>query len=97
MRIAFHLDGSVVPAGATEATIQVFRNGIPIANCTGAPQAIPDPCVSQRALVADDVELTVLSSHASVWNFGTADSVLEAFGPPVSRGENSVKAGQAIP
>jgi len=72
LSITFQLDRSIVPLGQTEQTIQVFRDGVAIAACTGAPSADPDPCVSDRTISGtDDVAITVLSSHASVWNFGT--------------------------
>lgn len=70
--ITFRLDASLVPPGDDENTLQVFRNGVLVADCSG-PDGIasPDPCVARRSLLADgDVELEVLSSHASAWNFG---------------------------
>jgi len=70
--INFQLDASVIPAGENESTILIFRGGTVVSECTGAPSAIPDPCVSHRALIEGDVVLTVLSSSASYWNFATA-------------------------
>jgi hypothetical protein len=73
LSITFHLDPSIVPDGQTEQTIQVFRDGTAIAACTGAPNADPDPCVSDREISdTGEIAITVLSSHASVWNFGTS-------------------------
>jgi len=70
----FLLDASVLPAGVDENTIEVFRNGMPIADCdSGAgTSATPDPCVGARAATASGIELTIRTSHASVWNFGQA-------------------------
>ena len=71
LRLVFTIDGSLAP---TVSDVQIFRNGVVAADCTGAPSAAPDPCVSERALVpgTDDVRLTVLTSAASRWNFGYA-------------------------
>ena len=73
----FRIDTSRVPAGEDENSIQIFKDGGPslIQNCTGAPQAIPDPCVSGRELLGDgNIQLTILTSSASVWNFGVAQA-----------------------
>ena len=70
--IAFTLDSSLVPAGADENTIHLFKDGVQVPPCTGAPGAAsPDPCVSNRDLLPDgDIEITVLTSTASSWNLG---------------------------
>ena len=70
--IAFTLDSSLVPAGADENTIHLFKGGVQVPPCTGAPGAAsPDPCVSNRDLLPDgDIEITVLTSTASSWNLG---------------------------
>ena len=46
-----------------------------VQDCTGTSGvAEPDPCVLSRELLADgDVKFTVLTSHASAWNFGVDD------------------------
>jgi hypothetical protein len=72
LTLRFTLDSSVIPAGQDESTIVVLRDGVRIAPCTGAGLG-PDPCVSDRKRLPDgDVELEVLSSHASRWNFAVA-------------------------
>jgi hypothetical protein len=72
LSITFHLDASIIPPGENEHTIQLFRDGVPIADCTGAPSAAPDPCVASRVTsTGDDIAITVLTSHASIWTFGT--------------------------
>jgi hypothetical protein len=70
----FRLDSTAIPSGDTAATIQVFRNGVPVADCTGSPGiASPDPCVDLRETLADgDIQLTVLTSAASLWELGVA-------------------------
>ena len=74
--IDFRLDASLVPPGADETTVQVFRNGTPLADCdSGAGStAAPDPCVAIRAATADGVEFTVRTSQASTWSFGVVDA-----------------------
>ena len=73
LQLSFFVDVSVLPAGESAATLQVFRDGVPIAGCSGpAGEASPDPCVSARSSDGvGDVTITVLSSHASRWNLGT--------------------------
>jgi uncharacterized delta-60 repeat protein len=75
LRFVFRLDASLIPAGDDKDTIEVFRNGVLVQDCDGSANvASPDPCVLQRnALENGDVEFTVLTSHASHWNFGVAD------------------------
>ena len=66
--VRFRLDASIVPPGANENTVQVFRNGTQVVSCT-VPDgtANPDPCVSARIRHADlDVEVVVLTSAASL-------------------------------
>jgi uncharacterized delta-60 repeat protein/uncharacterized repeat protein (TIGR01451 family) len=73
LELVFRIDASVVPSGEDESTIQLFRDGVLVPPCTGGPaEALPDPCVSGRARVGDDVEITVLSSAASDWTLGVA-------------------------
>jgi parallel beta-helix repeat protein len=69
--LVFRLDASLLPPGVDASTLQVFKNGVQVLNCTGAPgTASPDPCISSRVTLGDDAELTVLTSTASRWNFG---------------------------
>jgi cysteine-rich repeat protein len=80
--VTFRIDSSRIPAGEDETTLQMFKDGVPVPTCTGTPGlADPDPCVSNRALLSDgDVELTVLTSTASIWNFGVASVVARVSG-----------------
>lgn len=73
--IVFELIAEQVPAGATADTIQIFRNGStdPVLECKGIGVLARDPCVSLReTLVNGNVRITVLSSTASVWDFGVS-------------------------
>ena len=73
--LVFRIDASRIPPDKDQNSLQVLRDGKPVKNCTGPPGiAFEDPCVSLRALLGDgDVQLTVLSSHASAWNIGVGD------------------------
>jgi len=71
LRLRFVLDASVAGPGGAPA-LAVFRNGVEVGACTGAPQAVPDPCVASRQSLPDgDAELVILTSRASEWRFGT--------------------------
>jgi len=72
--MVFRLDSSIVPSGQNAQTIQIFKNGVLVPACSGsAGVASPDPCVSQRSKIAgNDVEITILTSTASAWNFGVS-------------------------
>ncbi len=80
--IQFELDQSTL-GSATAATLQIFRNGVVIPDCPGATQAVPDdPCVSDRTILGNgNVRITILTSHASHWNFGT---IVDATPPDTS-------------
>ena len=70
--IIFRLDASILPPGTGPEDIEIFRNGVFVPDCTGAPGvASPDPCVASRVLQDDDgdVEITIRTSSASDWNF----------------------------
>ena len=75
--LVFRIDALSIPAGENENTIEMLKDGVLVAACTGDPNtAAPDPCVSNRALLADgDVEITVLTSTVSSWNFGLSIAV----------------------
>ncbi len=66
--LVFSLDASALPPGAEIATLEVLRNGVAVADCTGGPSlASPDPCVLERIAMGDGVQITVLTSRASSW------------------------------
>ncbi len=90
LSLTFTLDGSIL-GGVAPSRVQIFRDGVPIADCTGpSGQASPDPCVASRAPTADGgVVATVLSSHASSWNFGLATAPVASAGGPYSSNEGA--------
>ena len=53
-------------------TVKLFRNGVIVGECTGAPGvAAPDPCVATRQTLMDgDIQLTARTSSASIWSAG---------------------------
>jgi hypothetical protein len=68
--VTFEIHSSLVPVGGI-GSVQVFKNGVLVADCTGAPQAIPDPCVLSRILLGNgNGRITILTSAASAWNLG---------------------------
>jgi LPXTG-motif cell wall-anchored protein len=90
LKLEFRLDGSLLQ-GRDETGVVVLRNGVTVPACTGAPQAIPDACVSSRARSGDDVVLIVLTSQASTWNFA-----LSAAGTPAGSG-TTVTSSSPLP
>jgi hypothetical protein len=72
VRMEFVIDASQV-GGRAPGEFGIRKNGIAVADCTGAPQAIPNPCVESRTLLGDgDVRVTVLTVTGSTWDlFGT--------------------------
>jgi hypothetical protein len=90
LQFTFELDASVL-GGATAQSLEIFRNGGVVSGCVGPPGvASPDPCVSSRVTLPDgNVQITVLSSGASVWNFGQGPAgfhVTTTLLPPATRG-----------
>jgi hypothetical protein len=80
----FEFDATI-PSGA----LTVFRNGVAVANCTGAPSAVPNPCVESVTTDVDgDKVIRVLTTHASLWNFGIAE-VQDADGDGVADDEDN--------
>ncbi len=85
-------------------SITVFKDGVPVPACTDVQSsaAAPDPCVLSRVDQSGGVEITVLSSTASVWTFAVPETPLfdfAGFFAPVNNLPlvNTVKAGRAIP
>ena len=51
----------------------MFRNGLPVADCSDAVQAAPDPCVAARGFVtgtSGDVFVTARTTQFSTWSVG---------------------------
>lgn len=90
LTLVFTIDATLLASAEpdlTAADVTVFRDGVPVAACTttGAT-ATPDPCVSLRETLAGgadagDARVTILTGHASSWNFGSAP-VLAVPGAP---------------
>jgi hypothetical protein len=79
--ITFRIDCSrFYPAACDDVTrdgVEIFRNARlapdPISACNSDDEpgrVAPNPCIEGRAIVDDDVTITVLTSAASEWNFG---------------------------
>lgn len=70
--VTFELHETIVPASGT---ITVFRNGAVVPACTAASGvASPDPCVASSTLLENgNLRVVVLTSEASLWNFGVAE------------------------
>ena len=85
-------------AGADPASIEVFRDGAAAGNCPGSTTASPDPCVSSRTVLGSgNVQFTVLSSHASAWNFGQRVVPLIPFSGYSLPASKSTNAGATVP
>ena len=72
LEITFVIDAIQFPAGEDATTINVFKDGVPVAGCAVLPPSPiePDPCISARTTLAGgDGQITVLTSTASVWSF----------------------------
>ena len=75
LRITFTVDR---PAAPLSGEVVVFRDGTPIDHeCDASGDPNPDPCVQSSGPIdpddpQSDIEVVVLSSHASVWNLGYA-------------------------
>jgi hypothetical protein len=103
LQIVFHIHKSLLPEGVDETNLAIFRNGSPLGPCTGAPgTADPDPCVADRDGTADSVDITVLTSQASDWNFGVLEPpAFTGFSPPLHPADdptllNTVKRGSSV-
>ena len=99
--ITFEIHSSFIPAGQTAATIQVFRNGTLVPSCANPAiqEANPDPCVWQRQAMANgNVRIAVLTSQASVWNFGFhLPFAFDGFFAPLAGQRSEARAGSTIP
>jgi hypothetical protein len=84
IKLDFTLDASQIPAGTDPSSITVTRNGTPAANCAAIDgTASPDPCVESRSATVDGgVEIVVLTTHCSTWNFAAP----EPQQPPATNG-----------
>lgn len=70
LQLNFSFANSLLPPGVDETNLMIRRNGVVLPECTGAPAAIPNPCVSARSAIPGGVQVTALTSAASEWSFG---------------------------
>lgn len=91
LQLSFAFDDASLPAGSDPSQVTVFRDGVAVPACASpsATTADPDPCVASSNTAAGVTTVTVLSSHASTWTFGTRDQTA----PSVKRVK--VAAGRA--
>jgi hypothetical protein len=98
--LRFTVDASAL-AGVAPADVQVFRDGLTLADCTDPTAAIPDgACVASRSPGPDgDAITTVRTDHFSKWNVGRVVYNAGSFLEPVDNLPvvNSGKAGSSIP
>jgi len=70
--------GTLTANGLTADTATVLRNGVPIPACSpndGTVSHGDDPCVTSRTTDGNgNAVITILSSHASIWNSGKRDT-----------------------
>jgi Ca2+-binding RTX toxin-like protein len=68
--VTFGLDASLLGSTSPD-DVQVFRDGVPVGDCTHVSSAVPDPCVADRSAGAGgDALVTVRTTQFSDWNFG---------------------------
>jgi virginiamycin B lyase len=99
--IQFLLDSSILPAGADQSSVAVFRNGVAIPDCDAGAggAASPDPCVADRAAVTGGIAITVRTSEASTWNVGLHTAyAFQGFFSPIAAPPtlNPAQAGSAV-
>jgi probable HAF family extracellular repeat protein len=100
LQVTFELDGSVFSGGLDPSTVEVFRNGVLVPDCTAFDPLDPNPCLSSRSLtVGGGVRVTVFTSDLSEWSFGSLLFPFQGFFSPVDNPPvlNLAKPGTAIP
>ena len=79
LRLVFSIHPSLVPAGESAQTLQIFRDGVLVGECPGSTTASPNPCIAGRLELGDGTaRITVLTSQASTWNLGVSGSAVVA-------------------
>ena len=98
LQISFDIHGSVIPSGQTLSTIQVFRNGVAVGDCTAYGPIVPDPCVASRTTTVSGVRIFVYTSAASTWNLGFhLPFTFQGFRAPLDGQRTAVRAGSTVP
>ena len=98
-QFTFRIDSSLIPPGQSATTLDVYKDGTLVADCSG-PGATPDPCVTNRLdLASGDAQITVLTSSASAWTFSFPIYAFNGFSQPVDNPPvlNEVQAGRGVP
>jgi hypothetical protein len=100
LTIVFTFDASLLE-GVDPQTVEIFRDGVLVADCTGAEFTTDeDVCVVSREVLADgDLQMTVRTVHASTWAPGVPAITFSGFFPPVDNPPvvNSIEAGKSVP
>jgi len=95
LQITFLVDTTLL-GGSDPSSVVVFRDGAPLPSCSNASP----PCLLSSTLDngTGPLRLTVLTDHASNWNFGKKFAISD-FKQPVDNGGtfNKMKAGAAVP
>ena len=76
IELTLKLDGSRLRPGQSPYSVHITRNGLVVDVCaSNSGMANPDPCESHREMTSTNgLSITILTSHASAWNFALADS-----------------------
>jgi protocatechuate 3,4-dioxygenase beta subunit len=92
IQLVFTVDASQLPAGTPIDQITVTRNGTPAPACAAQDgTASPDPCVESRtSLTGGDIQIVVLTTHASTWNLATTSATVAG---PVNTAMPAAPAG----
>jgi Ca2+-binding RTX toxin-like protein len=87
LRLVFTIDASLVPAGGSGA-IKVFRDGTELdSSCPTGTTASVNGCILSRSTNGfGDVILTILTAHASAWNFAVPATPAPAGGGTAAPG-----------
>ena len=100
LTIVFTFDASQF-AGVDPQTIEIFRDGVLVEDCTGADfTSEDDVCVVSRDVLADgDLRLTVRTVHASTWAPAVRVIAFSGFFEPVDNPPilNKVPVGKSVP
>jgi hypothetical protein len=75
LRLVFEVAAALLPAGADDGSLTLFRNGVAVGTCSGpAGHASPTPCMAARERLSNgNLRLTVLTVAASRWSLGRQD------------------------
>jgi hypothetical protein len=78
IELVFVVDASLIDRDLVPplSNFYIFKDGELVLDCTHPlGRAQPDPCVWSRRYLGADIEIVVLTSSASAWNFGVPESL----------------------